>query len=307
MQANTSRSRVVATRFIAALFCIAVATVGAGGARAEGDGSSGGIAWSKAFTRAVRQAKTSKKLVMVDFYTDWCGWCKELDKTTYKDKKIIRLTKTTFIPIKINAEKEGQKAAAKYGVRSYPMILFVDGDGAVAGRIGGFAPAAPFAAQMEKIAADARALPLAAAKFKKKPDVATAAKLTDIYAGRGDEANAGATYAFVKQNDAQNRKGYLVKVANQMGDLYESKTEPNKAIPYFQQAAQVAKVSGDAAYAHMSIAGCYAGMRDIPRAIAAIQTGLADVKVSTSDKQEMKAMLKQLNGTPRSSGGIAAH
>ena len=257
------------------------------------------IAWSKGFTKAVAQAKKTNKLVMVDFYTDWCGWCKVLDKKTYPDKKVIALTKASFIPVKINAEKEGQAAAAKYGVRSYPTILFIDGNGQVAGRIGGYAPPAPFAEQMQKIAASARQFPAAVSAYKANPNnTAAAAKITELYANRGDAKNAVSAYAYVKKNDPANAKGYLVKAANNIGDLFQSTGDLDKAVPFFEQAARVAKTSGDAAYAHMSIAACYAQMRDTGKAVAALKAGLANPKVSASDKKELQTMLNQINGTP---------
>ena len=256
------------------------------------------IAWSKDFTKAVAQAKKTNKLVMVDFYTDWCGWCKTLDKKTYPDKTVVALTKARFIPVKINAEKEGRAAAAKYSVRSYPMILFIDGDGNIAGRIGGYAPPAPFAEQMKKIADSAKAFPSANAAFKKNPNnVANAAKITDLYANRGDAKHASAAFAYVKKNDPNNAQGYLAKSANNIGDLYQATGDLDKAVPYFQEAARSAKTSGDAAYAHMSIAACFMQMRDTGRAVSALKTGLANRKVTASDKKEMQTMLNQINGT----------
>ncbi len=287
-------SRFAASRFVfgALLGCVVASAFGVGSRAAHADE----IAWSQDFNKAVKQAKATNKLVMVDFYTDWCGWCKVLDKKTYPDKNVVRLTRASFIPVKINAEKEGQAAATKYGVRSYPTILFIDGNGAIAGRIGGYAPPGPFAEQMQKISKDARELPAALAKFKQNPgDVASAAKLTDVYASRGDSARAVASFNAVKKADPQNSKGYTAKAANAVGDMYQSKQDVARAVPYFQKAAQTAKLSGDAAYAHMSIAASYALSRDINKAIDALKNGIADPKVSPSDKKEMQDALKQIN------------
>jgi len=30
-----------------------------------------------------------KRPILVDLYTDWCGWCKRLDATTYKDPEVV--------------------------------------------------------------------------------------------------------------------------------------------------------------------------------------------------------------------------
>ena len=48
--------------------------------------------------------KKEKKPVIIDVYTDWCGWCKRLDVTTYADPNIISYVNRNFYAIKFNAE-----------------------------------------------------------------------------------------------------------------------------------------------------------------------------------------------------------
>ena len=52
-------------------------------------------------------AKETGKIVLVDMYTDWCGWCKRMDKDTYAKNEIINLINEHFVPIKFNPEKTG--------------------------------------------------------------------------------------------------------------------------------------------------------------------------------------------------------
>src|SRR5262245_21847496 len=57
------------------------------------------------FAEAIKQAKKEKKLVMVDYYTTWCGWCKVLDKKTYSNQAVGEYADANMISLKIDAEK----------------------------------------------------------------------------------------------------------------------------------------------------------------------------------------------------------
>jgi uncharacterized protein YyaL (SSP411 family) len=49
-------------------------------------------------------AKKANKIILVDAYTDWCGWCKKMDRDTYSDPKIIGALNRDFVIIKFNPE-----------------------------------------------------------------------------------------------------------------------------------------------------------------------------------------------------------
>src|SRR5262245_27392411 len=48
------------------------------------DYTGGPIVWKRSMSSALSQAKASGGLVIVDVYTDWCGWCKRMDKDIYE-------------------------------------------------------------------------------------------------------------------------------------------------------------------------------------------------------------------------------
>ena len=83
---------------------------------------------------ALEQAKAQDKLVFIDFYTEWCGPCKRLAAGPFKEQANGDFFNQHFISLKLDAEKEGRKAASRYQVRSYPTLLFVNGDGEIVHR-----------------------------------------------------------------------------------------------------------------------------------------------------------------------------
>jgi thiol:disulfide interchange protein len=115
--------------------------------------SSGGLQWTHDLKQAKEDAKTAQKYVLVDVYTDWCRWCKELDKTTYQDSNVVQLLNKSFICVKLNAETEpqGRKARTEYNVEGFPWILVLNPDGSLRGKIGGYQEAGPFAQSLQQI------------------------------------------------------------------------------------------------------------------------------------------------------------
>jgi thioredoxin-related protein len=56
---------------------------------------------------ALEKSKTEKKKIFIDVYTDWCGWCKEMDNTTFKDPEIVSYLNEKYYAVKFNAEQTG--------------------------------------------------------------------------------------------------------------------------------------------------------------------------------------------------------
>lgn len=56
------------------------------------------------FNEGYSIAKKNKKIALIDTYTDWCGWCKKMDRDTYTNPEVISKINKHFIPIKFNPE-----------------------------------------------------------------------------------------------------------------------------------------------------------------------------------------------------------
>jgi uncharacterized protein YyaL (SSP411 family) len=57
------------------------------------------------FSTGYALAKNTGKLLLVDVYTDWCGWCKVMDKKTYTDPAVISTLASQYICVKLNPEQ----------------------------------------------------------------------------------------------------------------------------------------------------------------------------------------------------------
>jgi thiol:disulfide interchange protein len=107
------------------------------------------IKWHNNLQEALAEAKRSGMPVMADFYADWCGWCKKLDKEVYVNPEVAVLAEK-FVSAKINADIDRENSA-KYNITGLPTIVFLDPDGELVHTIVGYMDAADFVETMSEV------------------------------------------------------------------------------------------------------------------------------------------------------------
>ncbi len=87
--------------------------------------------WKKYSIEKVQIADKEDKLVMIDFFADWCIPCKELDELTFSDKKVQeKLSQFVLIKADLTKNSEQVKHLRKlYNIKGVPTIIFLNKDG----------------------------------------------------------------------------------------------------------------------------------------------------------------------------------
>jgi thiol:disulfide interchange protein DsbD len=89
------------------------------------------VTTSEQLDAALRNAKDQNKLVLLDFYADWCVTCKEMEVLTFSDPSVVEKLKTyELIQMDVTRNTANQQAILKrYGLFGPPAILFFDRQG----------------------------------------------------------------------------------------------------------------------------------------------------------------------------------
>ena len=121
------------------------------------------LSWDQAVAKA--QSDENPKKIFIDVYTDWCGWCKKMDKDTFQNPEVALYMNQNFYMVKLDGEgKEpiefrgktykyvpsGRRgyhelaAALLNGRLSYPTVVFMDEDLNLLSPVPGYQKPAPF-------------------------------------------------------------------------------------------------------------------------------------------------------------------
>ena len=113
-----------------------------------------GINWVT-IEEAQELTKQEPRKIIMDVYTDWCGWCKKMDKTTFADEDVVAYVNENFYAVKFDAEADksftfkGQEFTNPEFTRAlrvggYPTMVFFSEDFGKFQPVSGFRKAKEF-------------------------------------------------------------------------------------------------------------------------------------------------------------------
>lgn len=82
------------------------------------------------YEEALAKAKAENKIIFMDAFAEWCGPCKRMAATTFKEAKVGKFFNANFVNVKMDMEKgEGPALGRKFDVSAYPTLLFINEKG----------------------------------------------------------------------------------------------------------------------------------------------------------------------------------
>lgn len=154
--------------------------------------SSTNAPWTDASFETVLAKADADTPLLMEYYTDWCSWCKKLNAETFTDSSVIDFMQEHYVATKIDAEKgEGIDLAKRYAVSGYPTVVIVDQEGKEIDRIIGYAPADSYLEELQRIYNNEGTVADLITKTRENPhDLEIWEKLAQKYEDRSDWQNA---------------------------------------------------------------------------------------------------------------------
>jgi thioredoxin-related protein len=152
------------------------------------------VRWRHDYAAARKEATATGRLLLLDFGTEACMWCRKLDVTTFRDRSVVETINANFVPVKVDGDRE-ERLTQALGVQAFPTLVLVSPEGKIVARQEGYADAFKMMAMLRQAPArEVREAPKAAAQ----PRSAAAELLTSARA----DFDAGRYLACIQKCDA---------------------------------------------------------------------------------------------------------
>jgi thiol-disulfide isomerase/thioredoxin len=178
------------------------------------------------FDQALARAEKEQKIVFIDFFTTWCGPCKKLDASTWKDEAVEKWFAEKTVALRLDAEKEAD-LAKRFHVEGYPTLLLLKPDGTEIDRMVGYRDAKTFLSEVSDALAGKDAISRAKEQLAgHEKDPMARQFYADELARKGRYEEALSEYLWCFDHGKENpvyqgvRLSFLLNAIEQLGGRY---------------------------------------------------------------------------------------
>lgn len=166
------------------------------------------LPWSRHYEAALGRAAESQQPLLVYLYTDWCGYCAQMERDTFSNPAMIDEMGPRFQWVKLNAEQDpaGIRLREEHRIANYPAIFILSPDAREIDRLTGFMGPAKFQEQVEAYVHGPDSLIALQQRVKEYPKAVEAHySLGQKFLTRGDFSSAARHFSIVVEQDPENR------------------------------------------------------------------------------------------------------
>ncbi len=183
------------------------------------------------FDQAKELAADADKPIIIDFYTDWCGWCKKFDKEQMTTTQAMDYFTNDVVMVKINAEVD-TVLAKEYGVIGYPTFVLTSSSGDEIDRTS-YLPIDEFIKTMSDYQKGIGTLQAVLDDANKSEDRALYFELADKYKYRNDSKNANLWFGKIIANaDKDSLSG---EASMSIADMMRRNDKDSEAMAAYKQ------------------------------------------------------------------------
>ncbi|MEL4308643.1 thioredoxin family protein [Joostella sp. CR20] len=172
------------------------------------------------YKEALAEAQKRNVPLFIDYYADWCGPCKMMDKNVYVDEKLGAFFNENFVSVKVDVEEEiNTQLVRENQIVSMPTLMFVDGSENALARVSGSLDIENLMQMGQTVTGDVRSFEEIYTEYQKNSD--------DLEIM---EELLNKAPAFVTLQEGMNKKKWIVRVEKIFDDYIEQKIDKGDAL-----------------------------------------------------------------------------